>query len=221
MRAARLLYCCFLAGAFLHGAVTAAGQSEDAIFDDKMLLEGYADKYRSEPREILLAMIRDETLSPYKMAAAVRVFKENHSREIFNKDKREAERVLWQRLNRTDSVFVEVEIMHALCVMDRYKYFKHLVPDLINTLDHYNRTVNEMAYASILEIIESGHNRPREARIVFNTVRRILLLERRELKDIKEVDKRLQQKLDLIRWSVKILGTSELKHLPSEVLNLL
>ena len=42
------------------------------IFDDKMLLDGYAEKYAKLPKEILLEMIKDETLNSYRTAAAVR-----------------------------------------------------------------------------------------------------------------------------------------------------
>lgn len=206
---------------FLMNGLTAYGESPHTIFDDKILLEGYSEKYAEEPMEILLVMMQDDTLTSYKMAAAVRVFKEKFSREIFTKEKAQAERILWRRLNRTDSSFVKIEIMHTLCIMDRYRYFKYLIPDMIQELDHYNKAVNELCYDYINEIIKSGHNRPREATVVFNTLRKILFLSRKKLKNIKDPGPRLKQKLELIRWSVKILGNAQLKRLPSEVINLL
>lgn len=191
------------------------------LFDDKLLLNGYADKYNDEPKEILLAMIKDETLSPFKMAAAVRVFKENFSREVFSREKRIIEKTLIRRFNKTNSPFVQVEIMHTLCRMDRYKYFKSMIPALILKLDHYNSTVNELAYDSINDIIDSGNNRAREARIAFSTLRKILFLSRRRLANVTEPTDRLKQKLKLLRWSIKVLGSQELKRLPKEVINLL
>ena len=128
--------------------------------------------------------------------------------------------MLIRRLNRTDSAFVQVEIMHTLCLMDRYKYFKSMVPALIQKLDHYNSVVNELAYYG-LNNITSGHDRPREARIVFNALRDILFLSRKRLGNIKDPDERLTQKLKLLRWSIKILGNEELRKLPKEVINLL
>ncbi len=62
---------------------------------------------------------------------------------------------------------------------------------------------------------------PREARIVFDTLRKILFLSRKRLGNITVPNKRLKQKLELLRWSIRILGTQELKRLPSEVINLL
>ncbi len=191
------------------------------IFDDKLLLNGYAEKYDTESKEILLAMIKDETLGPFKMAAAVRVFKETYSQEVFSREKRIIIKILLRRLNRTSSPFVQVEIMHTLCRMDRYKYFKSMAPALILKLNHYNSTVNELAYTAVDDVIVTGNNRTREARIVFNTLRKILFLSRRRLADITEPDARLKQKLKILRWSIKVLGSQELKRLPKEVINLL
>ena len=122
---------------------------------------------------------------------------------------------------RTDSPFVQIEIMHTLCIMDRYRYFKPMIIDLIRKLDHYNRTVNDMAYDSIDQIIKMGNDRPREARIVFNTLRKMLFLSRKRLQGTKEPNQKLRHQLDILRWSIKILGTEELKRLPPEVINLL
>ncbi len=209
----------FFSLAFL--PATATAENRYTIFDDKMLLDGYAEKYQNEPKEILLAIIEDETLSSYKTAAAVRVFREKFSQEIFSREKKAAERILWRRLNRTDSIFVQIEIMYTLCVMDRYKFFKYFAPSLIQALDHYNTTVNELAYNALQDLIKTSHNKPREARIIFNALRKTLFLSRRKLRNITKPGKRLEQKLELVRWSVKILGTDELKRLPSEVLNFL
>ena len=193
----------------------------NSIFDDKQLLSGYAEKYTTEDKELLLAIIQDETVTPFKTAAAVRVFKEKYSQEIFTKEKRTAERILLRRLNRTDSPFVQVEIMHTLCLMDRYKYFDSMVPMLITKMDHYNDTVNEMAFDGINNIIDEGNNRPREARIVFNTLRRQFFLSRRRLANLAEPDPRLVQKFQILRWTLKVLGTQEIRRLPKEVINLL
>ena len=105
--------------------------------------------------------------------------------------------------------------------MDRYKYFNSLVPILIQKLDHYNSTVNEMACAALLHVIEVGHNRPREAVIVFNTLRKVLFLSRKRLSSTQTPGPKLKQKLEILRWSIKVLGSQELKKLPREVINLL
>jgi len=127
---------------------------------------------------------------------------------------------LIRRLNRSDSPFVQVEVMHTLIVLDRYQYFEAMVPALIQKMDHYNPVVSIMAYEDLIEITKDSLY-PREARIVFETLRKIFFLSRNRLQNITVPDKRLSQKLDLMRWSIRILGTQELKRLPSEVINLL
>lgn len=191
------------------------------IFDDKMLLDGYAEKFRSLSRDILLEMLKDDSLSSYKTAAAIRVFREQYADEVVSQEKKIFIKYLLRRLNRTDSPFVEVEIMRALCVLDRYRYFGSMVPALIQKLDHYNTTINQMAFDSLNDIIKTGNNRTREARIIFNTLRKVLFLMRKRLENVKEPGPRLSQKLKLLRWSIKILGTDELKRLPNEIINLL
>ena len=105
--------------------------------------------------------------------------------------------------------------------MDRYRYFKHMAPALTQKLNHYNVAVNENAFNSLNQIIESGSNRSREARIIFNTLRKMLFLTRKRLATVKEPDPQLTKKLKLLRWSIKVLGNQELKKLPKEVINLL
>jgi len=129
-------------------------------------------------------------------------------------------KILIRRLNRSDSPFVQVEIMHALIVLDRYQYFEAMVPALIQKMDHYNMVVSTLAYDDLTEITKNSLY-PREARIVFNTLRKIFFLSRNRLQNISTPDLRLSQKLDLLRWSIRILGTQELKRLPNEVINLL
>lgn len=191
------------------------------IFDDKMLLDGYARKFNEETKEILLEMIKDDTLSPYKTASAVRVFRERFAAEVFSREKIIVEKILLRRLDKTDSAFVQVEIMHILCIMDRYRYFGSMVPILIQKMDHYNSAVNEISYNALNNIIQAGHSRAREARIIFNTLRKILFLSRKRLANVKEPGTKLKQKLELLRWAIKILGTEELKKLPKEVISLL
>jgi hypothetical protein len=194
---------------------------EEGIFDDQHMLNGYEEKYKDENQEKLLAMIQDDTLIPFKTAAAVRVFKNNFCQVIFNRDKILAERTLLRRLARTDSPFIQVEIMHTLCKMDRYRYFDSMVPDLILKLDHYNDAVNMIAFDAINDLLASGNNRAQEARIVFNTLRRVLFLSRRHLAMISEPDARLTQKFQILRWAMKVLGTQEIRKLPKEVIDLL
>jgi len=191
-----------------------------AIFDDKALLAGYTQKYTNEPRDILLAMIADDSLGAYKCTAAARVFKEKYANEVLSREKANILRILIRRLNRSDSPFAQVEIMHTLIVLDRYQYFKSMVPALIQKMDHYNPVVSSMAYEDLLEITKDSLY-PREARIVFETLRKIFFLSRNRLQNITTPNKNLRQKLDLLRWAIRILGTQELKRLPSEVINLL
>ena len=191
-----------------------------AIFDDKALLAGYAQKYADETRDILLAMIADDSLGTYKCAAAVRVFKEKYANQVLSREKANIIRILIRRLNRSDSPFVQLEIMHTLVVLDRYQYFESMVPALILKMDHYNSVVSDMAFESVQAIVKDSLY-PREARIVFDTLRKILFLSRKRLGNISIPNKKLKQKLELLRWSIRILGTQELKRLPSEVINLL
>ena len=211
------LFSCSQAYVFAQDAETL----HPSMFDDKFNLDGYTKEYSDHAQETLIAMIQDDTLNTFKMAAAVRVFKDKYCLGVFSKEKKAIEKILWRRLHRTNSPFVQVEIMHTLCRMDRYTYFNHLMPTLIIKLDHYNNKVNETAYTSITDIIETGHNRAREARIVFSTLRKLLFLMRKRLANIENPDNRLKQKLTILRWSIKVLGSQELKRLPKEVLHLL
>ncbi len=195
--------------------------SEQPIFDDQQLLGGYAQKYADLSKDVILEMIMDDTLNSYQIAAAVRVFKERYSGEVVSKEKSRGERILVRRLKLTDSPFVEVEIMHTLCLMDRYRYFQSMVPALIQKLNHYNAAVNEIAFSSLNDIIGTNNKRGREARIVFNTIRKMLFLSRNRLVNVTEPDEKLARKLKLLRWAIKVLGRQELNRLPSEVINLL
>lgn len=192
-----------------------------SIFDDRMMIEGYTQKYSDFSKQVIIEMIRDETLAPLRTVAAVRVFRERFSQEVVSRDKRIMEKLLIRRMKRSDSPFVKVEIMHALCQMDRYRFFDSMVPALIQKMDHYNKTLNEIAYEAVTQIVTDGSNRAREARVVFNTLRRILFLSRKRLANITSPDPKLRQKFTLLRWAIKILGNQELKRLPKEVIGLL
>jgi hypothetical protein len=200
--------------------INQAAIASGAIFDDKALLEGYTQRYGDESRDILLAMIADDSLGAYKCTAAVRVFKEKYANEVLSHEKSNILRILIRRLNRSDSPFIQVEIMHTLIVLDRYQYFESMIPALIQKMDHYNPVVSYMAYEDLLAITKDSLY-SREARIVFETLRKILFLSRNRLQNITTPDRKLRQKLDLLSWSIRILGTQELKRLPSEVINLL
>ena len=200
---------------------TIQGLINETIFDDTLLLEGFTQRYEEESLETLLAMIQDETIDDIKVAAAVRAFRHKHSLEIFSAEKAMVENVLLRQLSRSDSAFIQVEIMHTLCLMDRYKYFHVYIPALIQKMDHYNATINQSAYNAINEIIAKGNNRAREARIVFNTLRKVLFLSRGRLAKITKAEGILAQKLEVLKWSIKVLGSQELRRLPKEVLNLL
>ncbi len=197
-----------------------ADVASGVAFDDRALLEGYAQRYSEEPQDILLRMIEDDALGDYKCAAAVRVFKVNFADQLLAADKPGVIKILWHRLNHTDSAFVQVEIMHTLIIIDRYQYFENMVQGLILKMDHYNQVVSDLSYLNLLEVTKSS-SRTREARIVFTVLRKTLFLSKNKLAKIKEPDARLRHKLDMLRWSIKILGTQELKRLPSEVIGLL
>ena len=192
-----------------------------AIFDDKMLFTGYVEKYKTEPKKVLLAMMNDSTLGQFKIAAAVRVFKENFADNIVSTEKNFFEKVLLRLMAHEDSSFVQVEIMHTLIVLDRYRYFKIMVPRLVEKLDHYNDAVVDMAYDDLTDLINKSTARIREARIIFTTLRKVLFLSRKKLAVVQEPDEKLQKKLDLLFWSIKVLGKQELRQLPPEVIRLL
>ena len=200
--------------------IEGADLGKNAVFDDLTLINGYSDKFAGESKETLLAMIADDSLGVYRCAAAVRVFKQKYATEIFKDEKPEILKNLIRRLNRTDSPYVQVEIMHTLIVLDRYQYFEAMVPALIQKLDHYNRVVSALTYDNLEEITKTS-TRPREARIVFKTLRKIFFLSKNRLADVTTPDARLKRKLMLLRWSIKVLGTQLLKSLPPEVVNLL
>ena len=225
MPSPKKLHIYLLAFILTMGACAVFAQQEDiqdgTIFDDKRLLEGYAKKYADKNKEILFEIIKDDNLNHYKMAAAVRVFREKYSQDVFSREKIIFIKYLLRRLNRTDSPFVQIETMATLTQMNRYKYFKTMVPDMILKLDHYNDVVNEVAFENLDQIIKSGSNRPTEARIVFNTLRKVLFLSRKHLAEIDEPDTKLKNKLTILRWSIKVLGSQELRRLPKEVISLL
>ncbi len=200
--------------------ITQADIASGAIFDDKLLLEGYALRYKDEPKEILLAMIADDSLGAYKCTAAVRVFKDKFANQVLSTEKSRILKMMIHRLNRSDSPFVKVEIMHTLVILDRYQYFQSMVPGLIQKMDHYNPVVSTMAYDDLVAITKDSLY-SREARIVFETLRKLLFLARNRLQKITAPGENLSHKLELLRWSIRILGTQELKRLPSEVINLL
>ena len=191
-----------------------------AIFDDRKMLEGYAQRFSDMPQDVLLAIIADDAINSYKSAAAVRVFKVNFAHEILAKEKPAIIKILWHRLNRTDSVFTQIEIMHTLIVLDRYQYFESMIQGLILKLDHYNQVASDLAYLDLIDITKPS-TRTREARIVFNTLRKMMFLSRNYLAKVDEPDAKLRHKIDLLRWAIKILGTQELKRLPQEVIRLL
>ena len=193
----------------------------DRIFDDKLLIEGYAVKLANAPKDILLAMINDDSLNTYKKVAAVQVFRTLYAPQVVQRERLIIERMLLRQLEKADSVFVQVELMHVLILLDRYRYFDAMVPALIQKLDHYDVNVDEWAYKALDDIINTGSTRTREARIIFNTLRKTFFLTRKKLQDANPNEPPLKNKLSILRWSIKVLGTNELKNLPKEVINLM
>jgi hypothetical protein len=218
-----LLFCIFAFPVHSQNAqddVEGEDLGEGAIFDDYALINGYTEKFAQEGKEVLLAMIGDDSLGPFKMASAIRVFKQKYAASVLSKEKPWVLRQLIRRMKVEDSPFVQVEIFHTLIVLDRYQYFSSMITSLIQKLEHYNVAVRDLSYDNIMEIIKDD-NRNREARIVFNTLRKVFFLSRNRLKNIDKPDERLKQKLSILRWSIRVLGTQELKKLPSEVIRLL
>ena len=209
--------------AFAQTVATAplAGTGVADIFDDKALIQGYADKLANASKDLLLAMINDDDLSAYKKAASVRVFRDKFASQLVSHERSIVERVLLRQLQRSGSVHLQIEIMHALVLMDRFRYFDTMVPLLIQKMDHYDPYVNELAYAALEDVNSSGAQRAREARIEFNTLRKIFFLSRKKLQASDPSDLKLRNKLQLLRWSIKVLGTEELKSLPPEVISLM
>ena len=201
--------------------ITGIPEADYSIFDDKALINGYARKIANAPKDILLSMINDDALPGYRKAAAVRVFRERFAGQVVTRERTIVERILLRQLERGTATFVQVEIMQTLVVLDRYRYFDAMVPALIQKIDHYDLTVSALAYDGIVQINQTGNQRPREARVIFNTLRKIFFLIRKRLPAMDETDIRLKEKLELLRWSVKVLGTDELKKLPREVINLM
>lgn len=192
----------------------------EAVFDDRALINGYTEKFAAEPKETLVAMMADESLGGYKVAAAIRVFKQKYAEDTLKDEKPPIIKSLLRRLNRTDSPFVQVEIMHTLVVLDHYQYFESMVPALILKMDHYNKVVSALAYDNLQEVIKTA-TRTREARVVFNHLRKMFFLSRKRLGAVSEPDQKLKQKLEILRWSIRVLGTQELKNLPQEIISLL
>jgi hypothetical protein len=202
-------------------SVALENKEQASAFDDTNILDEYTREYEEEAKETIIGRINDDTINVYQSAAAIRVFKEKFSQSIVGREKILIEQELFRRLNQTTSPFVEVEIMHTLCVMDRYRYFDGMVPALILKLDHYNGTVNQMAESALDDIIAKGKGSARDARIIFNTLRKVFFLSRNTYKGVTQPNPRLSKKLKLVRWSVKILGAQEVKKLPKDIMHLL
>ncbi len=191
------------------------------IFDDKALIVGYTAKLSTATKDLLLAMINDDELNIHKKTAAVVVFRQKFASQAVSKEKSIVERVFLRQLQRINSVYFQIEIMRALLIIDRYRYFDSMMPLLIQRMDHYEPYVNELAYAAIEDILSVGNQRPREARIVLNTLRKIFFLTRKKIAKEDPSQAKLRNKLQLLRWSIKVLGVDELKSLPPEVISLM
>ena len=201
--------------------VTPAAAGTADIFDDKALIGGYTGKLAAASKDLLLAMINDDDLYAYKKAAAIRVFRDKFAGQMVLHERSIVESVLLRQLQRASAVHLQIEIMQTLVIMDRFRYYESMVPILVLKMDHYDPYVNELAFSALEDINANGITRPREARIVFNTLRKIFFLSRKKLKMVDTTDPKLRNKFQLLRWSIKILGTDELKKLPPEVISLM
>ena len=86
-------------------------------------------------------MIQDATLDDYKIAAAVRVFKENFSEQLVLSERRYAEKVLMHRLNQIPHLSRLKLCMRCAKLIVINIFWLH-GPNFNPKLDHYNRTVN-------------------------------------------------------------------------------
>ncbi len=218
----KLVLVLWLSGIFCLPVLAQAVPDDNyAIFNDKLLIEGYAAKLSSTSRDVILTMINDAVLASYRKAAAIRVFRTRFAAQTVTRERNIVEKLLLRQLEKSGSVYVQVELMHLLVLLDRYRYFDAMIPALIQKIDHYDATASEMAYESITDINESGTQRAREARIEFNTLRKVFFLMRKKLEGADSSQARLKMKLEILRWSIKVLGTDELKTLPKEVIGLM
>lgn len=192
----------------------------DHFFDDALLMDGYAKKLAGASKEVLLSMLADNSLNAFKKAAVVRVFREKFASRIVGRELALVERIFLRQLELSNSPFIQIEIIHTLLVMDRYRYFDAMMPVLVKKMDHYDPLVDGMAYNAISSLTGTA-TRSREARIVFNTLRKMFFLSRKKLQGAKSTDERLHNRLQVLRWAIKILGTEELKKLPKEVIGLM
>ncbi|MBL8013309.1 MAG: hypothetical protein JNN05_05625 [Candidatus Omnitrophica bacterium] len=194
---------------------------EEAMFDDRLIFNGYVSKFKEKSKEVIVAMMNDTTVSGFQLAAVLSIFRDDIADQAVGAEKNSYEKTLLRILAHEDSPFVQAQTMSALIALDRYKYFKVYVPKVIEKLDHYNDAVVEIAYADLTIIVSKSTARTREARIIFNTLRKMLFLSRKKLESINEPDEKLRKKLDLLFWTIKVLGTQELNQLPPEVIRLL
>lgn len=194
---------------------------EEAMFDDKLIFNGYVAKYKEKSKEVIVAMMNDTTVNGFQLAAALSIFRDEIADQAVGTEKSSYEKTLLRILAHEDSPFVQTQTMSALIALDRYKYFRVYVPKVIEKLDHYNEAVVDIAYDDLTVMISKSTARTREARIIFNTLRKMLFLSRKKLETINEPDEKLRKKLDLLFWTIKVLGTQELNQLPPEVIRLL
>ncbi|MBF0483948.1 MAG: hypothetical protein HQL25_04515 [Candidatus Omnitrophica bacterium] len=201
--------------------VHAAEPTQDYLLDDRKQIDEYTEKFRQIPKDILWEMIKDDTLNPLKTTAALRVMNQDFVKTMVQSERQQYERKLLRNLSKSDSPFIQVETMYGICVANRYEYFDSMVPALIQKLNHYNTGVNLLAYENLNKLLLDGQNRPREARVVFNTLRKILFLSRIKLETITTPEPKLDRQLKILRWAIKVLGNQELQRLPREVIHLL
>jgi len=224
MRSSALLIIFLLTTLFsptLPAALAQEDLTRQAIFDDKLVIDGYTNRYKNESLNFILAMIRDDTIDPRKTTAAIRILREKYIKDLIRRDKIVAEKTLLRRLNKTDSAFVQVETMHALCLLDRFQFFKTMTPELLLKIDYYDPAVSELAAAAVNDIIAKGNDKAWEARIVLNTLRKVFFLSRKKLNKTEADRPATKEKIKILRWSIKVLGSQEIRTLPAEVIPLL
>ena len=220
----RFVFLAFYCGMMIAPVAPVLAQVPDEgypLFDDQRMIEGYSAKLASASREMLLAMINDQALVAYRKAAAIMVFRARFAPLVVAAERGIVEKAFLRQLDLASSVFVQIELMHTLGVIDRYRYFDAMVPALILKIDHYDDVASVMAYKGVLDINASGNQRAREARIEFNTLRKIFFMSRKKLLAVDATDIRLRNKIDLLRSSIKVLGTDEIKNLPRELIGLM
>jgi len=187
------------------------------IYEDKMQLEMFHSQLQTAAKEELITIIKEKESDPYQKAAAVRVLGEKYLPHVAGEEKKQLEEMLRIAFRRGGSSFVRIEIAATLCNSNRSQYFFDMVPFLIRRLNNENNVVARLADERLKAILNNGRTTEKEATIVLDTAKGLIM--REDVESGKVAD--FNQGLGLIRWSLDVLGESAYKRLPYEIKDLL